>query len=157
MQPYRVRGRGVDSGEQAAFFERNLRCLSPAVDLRQASGMAVRRARASYGLLAILAAAAVACSCGGSATSRGPVTIAEIREGTDARHLILSVHSCLGTPTASVVESREEVDLLVESTTSTGNKNACGDGVTVVLREPLNGRLMMDKASNKSVPLRPRP
>ena len=76
--------------------------------------MAVRRARASYRRLAILAAAAVACSCGGSATSRGPVTIAEIREGTDARHLILSVRSCLGKPTASLVESRDEVDLLVE-------------------------------------------
>ena len=84
-------------------------------------GMAVRQARGSYRQLAILAAAAVACSCGGSAPSGGPVTIAEIWEGTDARHLILSVRSCLGKPTASFMESRDEVDLLVESTTSTGN------------------------------------
>ena len=117
--------------------------------------MAVCRASAPYRHLAIFAAAALACSCGGSATSRGPVTVAEFREGTDARHLILSVRSCHGKPTTSVVESRDEVDLLVESNTSIANQNACGDGVTVVLSKPLNGRLMMDKASNKSVPLLP--
>jgi hypothetical protein len=70
----------------------------------------------------------------------------------NGRTLTFAVPTCHGKPTTRVVESDDQVDLLVTSDTSSSDK--CADTSTVTLNKPLGTRTVVDDKTGKTIATR---
>ncbi len=90
----------------------------------------------------------VGCSAG---QTRGTATIVNYMVGDDGS-LSVIVNTCHGDPVVSgLVETADEVNIEVTSTTTKGAGDACLDSVSVDLSAPLGGRTVIDASDGHRV------
>ncbi len=95
------------------------------------------------------------CSSASGQGGRRPVGLARTFDvSPDQLTLFLGVNSCNGDPTAIVDQGTDAIRVSVESFIPGGDEfDACADGISVVLEEPLGDRVVIDGVTDK--PLRP--
>lgn len=99
----------------------------------------------------MLTVVCASASCGPQrATSRGPVAVIDATRGASPSDLVLTVSSCHGRPTASVSETASKISATVTATTTTGNAQACADGVVIHLKAPIGNRSFRDSSNGKT-------
>ncbi len=104
------------------------------------------------GVVIGLAVSVAAWSFLGGGAWRGEVTVMEAGLLSPDR-LALTVGSCNGDPEVSLLRETDvdvQVKVVAFSTPLLGG-NQCADGVVVYLREPLGGRVVVDKHTGQSV------
>lgn len=92
-------------------------------------------------------------------TVRGPTQLVEARLDADGT-LTVNPASCNGDPEVTALEEdADEVRLEVTATTPAPGEpgDACLDGLTVDLDEPLGGRTLVDLATGDAVPVEAAP
>lgn len=98
------------------------------------------------GLLLVVVCSSAGCGSRAGA-DRGPVAVLDASRGAVPTELLLTVGTCHGGPTATVVESATQISARVTSTRTTGSSSACADGVALHLASPVGSRSFRDQTS----------
>lgn len=93
----------------------------------------------------------IACALSADALLSGcqvSAPVIEVWVGTDDRELQVTVDSCNREPEVTAVETAEDVRLHARVDRSFAlATNACADGATVMLEEPLGNRAVLDEST----------